>query len=121
MQSRSVAAALGVAVLAQGAVGQAGNRREDGVGQPRAEVDRVTGHRGRDVLHAIVLTVGRTVKAAEVDVTLSVVLVLNRTERQVQVPRIALVAGITEQAVGLHVGGTARVVAVVVPPWSWCS
>src|SRR5450830_1207649 len=114
VQRRAIAAALGVAVLAQGAVGQASNRRENGVGQPRAEIDRVTGHRGSDVLHAVVLTFGRTVKATEVDFTLGVVLVLDGTERQVQVPRISLVTGITEQAIGLHVGGTAGVVAVVV-------
>src|SRR5450830_1394472 len=114
VQRRAIAAALGVAVLAQGAVGQAGNRRENGVDQRRAEVDRVTGHRGSDVLHAVVLTFGRAVETAEVDFTLGVVLVLDGTERQVQVPRISLVTGITEQAVGLHVGGTAGVVAVVV-------
>src|SRR5450830_1610546 len=116
VQRRAIAAALGVAVLAQGTVGQAGNRCEDGMGELRAEVDRVTGHRGSDVLHAVVLTFGRTVKATEVDFTLGVVLVLDGTERQVQVPRISLVTGITEQAIGLHVGGTAAVVAVVAHP-----
>ncbi|MNN77303.1 hypothetical protein D3C81_1937560 [compost metagenome] len=84
------------------------------MGQRRAKINRITGHRGSDVLHAVVVAFGGATEAGEVDFPGVVVLMLSGTQRQVYVPRTTGVAGVAKQAIRFHVGRAAGVVTVVV-------